>query len=63
MEKYEYYPTPLCDNDYILTDWTVCYIHMIQSKISLHVQKETFFGIPLQIKRENEYTEVRQKTV
>ena len=25
MEKYEYYPTPLCDNDYILTDWTVCY--------------------------------------
>ena len=25
VEKYEYYPTPLCDNDYILTDWTVCY--------------------------------------
>ena len=25
VEKYEYYPTPLCDNDYILTDWTTCY--------------------------------------
>ncbi len=25
VEKYEYYPTPLCENDSILTDWTVCY--------------------------------------
>ena len=25
VEKYEYYPTPLCEDDSVLTDWTVCY--------------------------------------